>query len=284
MTIGRDWRMGRRDFLQTTVGGALALTIGTPPAAAEDHQARHNMLVFGERAVFLSHLPMFDGLSADGSDFASPHRYQVILEAAFTSAQLDTYVKDRQANPGARFYTLGPAPFVLSRLFTPQGAPALTSFTASVFRGHLEAEPNNPVPALQNIPVKVARVVHGRKFDPRASKPAELEYLLLGRGRERFVAHAIFAPPDFDQVLPVGLTGVELTDRDLSQDIRIAIPGRKNVAAERLRQGQRIEAMMRIGSAAPAKVQLDVGPQIYFEEGELLVPPTFDQTDEEKKG
>ena len=38
------------------------------------------------------------------------------------------------------------------------------------------------------------------------------------------------------------------------------------------------------GSAAPAKVQLDVGPQIYFEEGELLVPPTFDQTDEEKKG
>ena len=42
--------------------------------------------------------------------------------------------------------------------------------------------------------------------------------------------------------------------------------------------------MLRIGSAAPAKVQLDVGPQIYFEEGELLVPPTFDQTDEEKKG
>jgi hypothetical protein len=30
-------------------------------------------------------------------------------------------------------------------------------------------------------------------------------------------------------------------------------------------------------------VQLEVGARIYFEEGELLVPPTFDPTDEEKK-
>jgi hypothetical protein len=37
------------------------------------------------------------------------------------------------------------------------------------------------------------------------------------------------------------------------------------------------------GTASPKKVQLEVGPQIYFEEGELLVPPTFDPTDEEKR-
>jgi hypothetical protein len=53
MTIGGDWRMGRRDFL--TISGALALGfVARPVAAAEDHQARHNMLVFGERVVFLS--------------------------------------------------------------------------------------------------------------------------------------------------------------------------------------------------------------------------------------
>ncbi len=172
MTIGADWRMGRRDFL--TFGAVLALGAVARPAAAEDHQARHNMLVFGERVVFLSHLPMFEGLNAAGTEFDTPHRYQVILEAALTGTQLDAYVKDRQANPGTRFYTLGPESFVLSRLFTP-------------------------------------------------------------------------------------------------------------VAPERLRQGQRIEAMLRVGSAAPAKVQLELGPQVYFEEGELLVPPTFDLTDEEKK-
>ncbi len=49
--------------------------------------------------------------------------------------------------------------------------------------------------------VKIARVVHGRKFDPRATKPAVLEYLVVGRGPERFLAHAIFAPPDFDHVV-----------------------------------------------------------------------------------
>ena len=140
------------------------------------------------------------------------------------------------------------------------------------------------MPGLQNVRVKVARVVHGRKFDPRASKPAALEYVLFGKGKERFLAHAIFTPPDFDQVLPVTLTGLELTDSDLNQDMRIVIPGRKNVAAERLRQGQRVEAMLRTGSTPPRKVQLEAGPQIYFEEGELLVPPTFKPTEEEKKG
>jgi hypothetical protein len=41
--------------------------------------------------------------------------------------------------------------------------------------------------------------------------------------------------------------------------------------------------MMRVGSGAPTKVQLEVGKRIYFEEGELIVPPTFDPTAEENK-
>jgi hypothetical protein len=282
VSIAREWRMGRRDFLLSTVVGSLALSFGVAPGAAEDEKNTHNMLVFGEQAVFLSHLPMFHGLNQNGTEFVSPHRYQVILEAAFTTEQLDSYVKDRKTHASTRFCTLGPEEFVLSHLFEPEGTPRRTSFTATVFRGHLEAG-GKPIPGLEDTRVKIARVVHGRMFAPRANKPAELEYLLFGRGRERFLAHAIFAPPDFDQVLPVNLTGTELTDRDLNQDLRIAIPNRKNVAAERLRQGQRVEATLRIGSAAPRNVQLEAGPQIYFEEGELLVPPTFKPTEEEKK-
>jgi hypothetical protein len=283
MSIAREWHMRRRDFLQATAVGSIALGFGIAPAAAEDQKAIHNMLVFGEQTVFLSHLPMFHELNDDRTEFVSPHRYQVILEAAFTPEQLDSYVKDRKAHPDTRFYTLGPEDFVLSRLFTPAAAPQQTSFTATVFRGHLEVS-EKPVPGLQNVRVKVARVVHGRKLDPRASKPAALEYVLFGKGKERFLAHAIFVPPDFDQVLPVNLTGLELTDSDLTQDVRIVIPGRKNIAAERLRAGQRVEAMLRAGSAPPRKVQFEAGPQIYFEEGELLVPPTFQPTEEEKKG
>jgi hypothetical protein len=282
MSIAREWRLRRRDFLLNAAIASLVLSSGVAPVAAEDLPATHNLLVFGQQVVFLSHLPMFQRLSKDRTEFISPHRYQVILEAAFSTEQLDSYVKDRQAHPGTPFYTLGPEQFVLSQLFTPEGAPSLTSFTATVFRGHLEAG-GEPVPGLEDTSVKIARVMHGRMFDPRTNKPAALEYLLLGRGMERFLAHAIFAPPDFDHVLPVNLIGTELTDRDLSQDVRIVIPDRRNIAAERLRQGQRVEAMLHVGSTSPLKVQLEVGPHIYFKEGELLVPPTFDPTDEEKK-
>jgi hypothetical protein len=281
MRAGREWRMGRRDFLLTTTIGSLALGFGAGSATADDRPANHNMLVFGEQAVFLSHLPMFNRLNADGTEFLTVHRYQVILEAALTTEQLGIYMKDRRAHPDTRLYTLGPQAFVLSQLFTPEGAPRRNSFTATVFRGHLEAD-GIPVPGLEDVLVKIARVVHGRMFDPHASKPAALEYLLFGRGMERFLAHAIFTPPDFDHVLPVNLIGAELTDRDLNQDVRIVIPDKTNVAPQRLRQG-RVEAMLHIGSMPPRKVQLDVGAQIYFEEGDLLVPPNPELTDEEKK-
>ena len=75
-----------------------------------------------------------------------------------------------------------------------------------------------------------------------------------------------------------------MSDADLSKDVRIVVPDRKNVVAQRLRQGQRVEALLRIGSGQPAKIQIEAGRRIYFEEGELLVPAVMDEdTDEEKK-
>ena len=282
MLISRDGPMDRREFLQATALAALAMSVGAPSATAEDRPATHNMLVFGEQTVFLSHLPMFHALNGAGTEFRSPHRFQVILQAALTPEQAASYLKDRQANPGAQFYTIGPEEFVLTRLFEPKTTPQLSEFTATVFRGHLEAQPNHPVPGLVNVKVKIARVVHGRKFDPK-SKPAALEYLLFGRGPERFLAHAIFSPPDFDHVLAVNSVSPDLTDRDLQQEVRVTITDRKNVAADRLREQQQVEGMLRIGSGAPTKVRFEVGRRIYFEEGELLVPPTFDPTEEETR-
>jgi hypothetical protein len=285
--------MSRRAFLTSSVAGALASGVvvsrSADVEAAEDAPNTHNMLVFGEQAVFLSHLPMFDALNKTKTDFRSPHRYQVILEAAFTKEGKglhDIYVKDRQAHPATRIYTLNPGTFVLSRLFTPAKTPQLTSFTATVFRGHLE-QGGVPVPGLEKIVVEVVRVVHGRKFDPRVKNPGTLEYLLVGKGPERFLVHAIFAAPNFDQVLSVKSTGRELTDADLSEDVRVSVPNRKNIAAERLREGETVQGMLRLGPAqgkTPSTIRIEVGAQVYFEEGELRVPPTFEATPEEKKG
>ncbi len=78
----------------------------------------------------------------------SPHRFQVILQAALTPQQMASYAKDRQANPGTQFYTIGPKQFVLTRLFEPKTAPRLKEFEATIFRGHLEPPPGVPVPGL----------------------------------------------------------------------------------------------------------------------------------------
>lgn len=291
MSIRLDRRLDRRQFLERTALGAFAVSrLGTrldaKAAVAEDPPNTHNMLVVGDRKIFLSHLPMFDGLDKSKAAFQSPHRYQLIVEATFTNDGKDVghlYAKDRLANPGTRIYTLNPETFVITRLFMPEGKPRLTEFSATIFRGHLE-NGGKPIRGLEKTHVTATRIVHGRMFDPHATKPAALEYILFGTGTELYLAHAIFGPPDFDHVLSIKLAGHQLTDADLGKGVRVVFQDRKNVADERLREEQRVPAMLRVGSASSAsKVEVEGGVEFYFEEGELLMPPTFDRTAEEKK-
>jgi hypothetical protein len=292
MPSGREMSIGRRQFVSELAFGAFVAatfsSTGDAAAQPEDKPNIHNMLLVGEKTVFLSHLPMFIGLNESETAFVSPHRFQVIVEAGFTNKGNDVtelYLKDRAAHPDIRLYTLGPdpmVPFVLTRLFTPREKPALPAFNATAFRFHLESKERQPIPGLVNTAVQVKRIVHGRMFDPKTTKPTALEYLLFGTGSELYLAHAIFAPPDFDQVLAVKVTGVELDAKQLAGDLRVTIPSRKNVVAERLREKERVEAALRIGSTS-SPVQLETGAQFYFEEGELLVPHTFEPTPEEKK-
>jgi len=281
----------RRQFLQTALGALTAAHMAFPresrAQAAEDPPNTHNMLVVGGQTVFLSHLPMFDGLDKAKAAFVSPHRFQVILEATFSSQGKDVtdlYFKNRVANPTTRIYTLNPEPFVLTRAFMPTEKPRLAAFSAAVFHGHLE-QGGKIIPGLDKTSVTVTRVVHGRMFDPAGKKPAELEYILFGKGPELFLAHAIFAPPDFDQVLSAKVSGGNaLTEKELAEPMRVMITGRKNVVSDRLREKQTVDATLQIGATGAAtKVQIETGTEFYFEEGELLVPPTFAPTAEEKK-
>jgi hypothetical protein len=290
--------VGRRGFLK---GGALA-TLGLaairlgqqdahalPAPPAEDAPNQHNMLIVGEQTVFLSHLPMFHSgrpsdpaVDASGTEFISPHRFQVILEATFKAQGKDVssvYAKDRQAHASTKIYTLEPKElFVLTRTFTPESTPQLRSFPAIVFRGHLE-QGGEKIAGLEPT-VEITRVVHGRRFDPKGPKPAQLEYLLFGKGSELFLAHAIFGPPDFDQVLSVTIGGRSL---DLTRDLRLVLPERKNVVAERIREGQEVSGILRTPGAADTPITVRAITQFYFEEGELLVPATFNPTPEELK-
>jgi hypothetical protein len=251
-----------------------------------DPPSTHNMLVVGGKTVFLSHLPMFDDLSEDKSDYTSMHRYQVILEARFIRNRKDVtniYTKDREANAGIKMYTLQPARFVLARLFTRNtGAPALKSFRATIFRDHLERN-GETIQGLEDVVVNVNKVVHARKFDPSQDKPPQLEYFLFGKGDELFLAHLITKPPDFDQIVGVRTVGHRFTDEELGRGVRVLLPERSNTAAQRIKENEQTKAQFQVANTSQAlDLPLQAGTEYYFEEGELAMPAVFSQTAEEK--
>jgi hypothetical protein len=252
-----------------------------------DPPATHNMLVVGEKTVFLSHLPMFDDLNEEKTDYTSMHRYQVILEARFIRNRKDVtniYSKDRESNAGIKIYTLQPARFVLAKLFTPTpGAPALRSFPATIFRDHLERN-GETIKGLEDVVIKVNKVVHAREFDPSEKKLSQLEYLLFGKGDELFLAHLISRPPDFDQIIAVKTVGRQFTDEELGKGVRVVLPERSNTAAQRIKENEQAKAHFQVANAAQVlDLPVEAGTEYYFEEGELAMPAVFSQTAEEKK-
>src|SRR5258708_7714613 len=120
----------RRDFLRTSAVAAAGLgclslgfglnaqplTQNQPKKPEEDAANTHNMMVVGVNTVYLSHLPMFDEVNAEGTEFTSPHRRQVILEATFTQngkPLTPLYAQNRLAHPKTKMYTLKPAETIL---------------------------------------------------------------------------------------------------------------------------------------------------------------------------
>lgn len=291
MSQTRHQQTARREFLKNSlvaVAGAGCLPLGLAGAARQrghavrvDKPNTHNMLIVGQQAVFLSHLPMFSA-----PDAASPHRYQAIFEATFTKSDNSNpqavYASDRKNNPQTKIYTLNPQEFVLPNLAASGATPPLSRFQAKIFQGHLE-KPGNKV-LLSDVEVNIKKVVHFREFDPQAAALAQLEYILFGKGKELFLAHFITRPPDFDQVLQVSIADRRLPDEALSKGLRVLFT-RPNTVERRLREKQ--EAMGEIrglgGAASALKVKFKADVEFYFEEGELRVPADFDTTAAEKE-
>lgn len=238
---------------------------------------RHGMLIVGEETVYLSHLPMFTDPT---------HAIQAILEATFTAESgnpRSVYADDRERT-GTKMYTLRPEKFVLSDLVSPDTVqpPPRRSFRGTIFRGHFE---RGGKPISEDIVVEVTNVVLFRQLfaDSQEGLP-QLGYLLFGKGRELFLAHSITKPPDFDQVLSVRIVGRDFTDEELRRGVLISFPERANSISERIREGEQVMAVARLAEDAPetAEIQVQAGIEFYFEEGELRVPDTIDQTEAER--
>lgn len=265
---------------------ALARDRPAAHAAPPDEPAMHNMMLVGENTAFVSHLPMFQALDRAGTAYATPHRYQVILEVAFSKDGRDVtqrYLDDRKRNPGERMYTISPADFVLPTLFAEGTQPRADRFTATVFRGHFERG-GVPIPGLDGVTVSVKRVIRGAMFDPAVPHPRRLTYLLFGKGGELFLAHSITHPPDFDQILSVRVEGHAFTDDELAGGVEVAFPNLADAPGRRIRQGASATGVFRAAGAQQAlNLTVRAGTELYFEEGELRMPATFNTTAEERR-
>jgi hypothetical protein len=221
----------------------------------------HGMLLFGEEALYLSHLPMFMTI----------HDHQVILEVTLDHEEEDApaiYRAD-SLDMGERVYTLVPEEFSLRRI-GDEGEDALRSFQGTVYRGHFE---KGGVPILRDVTVDVVNVIHFRRFDPKAQALPELQYLLFGRVDELYLAHLITKAPDFDQIVPVTVISHSFSEETLEGGVLLTFPRRENQIFERLRGGER--------TVAQVQVALETGTELYLEEGELDEEATFETTDEE---
>jgi hypothetical protein len=145
----------------------------------------------------------------------------------------------------------------------------------TVHRGHLERE-SEEIDGLQNVEMRVSRVIYAREFTADEEKPAELCYIMFGDGDELFLAHQITQPPDFDQIVFVTTGDHRFTTEELRSGVFVSIPERRNSAETRLRTDESVDAIVHIvDSEQTLTLQLKVQAEPYFEEGELLEGPIF---------
>jgi hypothetical protein len=237
----------------------------------------HNMMVVGEKTIFLSHLPMFQ----------SEHRFQVVLEAAFRKDGLsldDVYAQDRKGHCDTKMYTLAPSSeFVLAELFRiDDQTPPRKTFQGTVVRGHLERG-GSPIEGLTDVDVEVIKVVYARELKPDERKTDTLEYILFGRAQELYLAHRLSQAPDFDQIVAVKIDAPSFTEAELNRGVMVIIPNRENSTAQRLKANEMVAAQGHVtGAHQFVPLQLHIGVEYYFEEGELSSPANFRQTPQEQ--
>jgi hypothetical protein len=267
---------------------------GPPPEWFAPNATRggHGQVIVGEGPVYLSHLPMF----MFDTPKTHPHHYQVILEVSLPEEAMASYLADRTEFEIPPLYTLEPTEAVamLDVILPASSKTPVTTLHGTIIRGHWErGSQRQPFGApfgvvQEDVEATVEQVVYAHEFafEPRALN--RLEYVLFGAGEQRFLAHRITAVPDFDQILAVSIDGDAFSDAQLREGVLVAIPERRNVLGERLREGDEVlgEAWLAgTGVAMASDLALTGGRELFFEEGELrrfpLTNEDFEPTEAE---
>jgi len=161
----------------------------TQQSMAGDKPSVHGMLMFGEKKIFFSHLPMFH----------SPHDYQAIFSVKLRAQAKALYLADKKIHPAEKIYTFVPEVMVL-----PEALLKTKVFKGEIYRGHFE---RGGVLLGKDVQVEVDDLIVFKKFEPQAVKPTQATYMLFGQPEEYWLAHNIAKKPDFDHIAAVNIPG-----------------------------------------------------------------------------
>lgn len=240
------------------------------PKPAGDVAASHGMAVLGFDTVYVSHLPMARG----------PHAAQFIAQVSFGDVD-STYRDDRNAHPSTRLYTFSPKPFVLSQLVPGPNdePPALKSFVGSLVRNHFErppAHPEQPVEIASDVVVQVVDVIYYHKFDPHDHPLESLQYVLFGKGPEKYLAHRIVGPfkrtshAEFDQLISVDVQGQDFSDDQLRQGVELTLTGRPNEPGSKVKEREVVTAVAHL-AGQEVSIDVDAKVELYFETSDFTM-------------
>ena len=251
---------------------------GAPqPGEAPD---THKWMLVGSQTAFLSHLPMFEMLNPAKTEYMTPHRYQVILQASFNSGEQGRHAavfRGPAKSSGRSRCTRSPRKACSCFRSSPH-RPRLTSFQATVFRGH-EERGGKPVKGLQSVAVNIQKVVHFHKFDPAAKAPGHSGVLAF-RSRNGALSGAFDCETAGFRSAPVGERGWSEADRQRTRQRNPRLDSiEEKLPGDRLKEGEQAQAETSDGR----KLSVRAVREFYFEEGELRIPFTFDTTPERKR-
>lgn len=178
-------------------GTLIVAGMTTPDHTHHESPGIHSMLITGQdpNQIFGHHYALFNNPN---------HSYHVTIEAMIDEPGARAiYAKWRKDNPESRA-TIDPEVFLLGEIKPGQA-------TRDSFMAKFSEFPNKPpaeevqwgtvIPGLENVRIKILRMIQFRAFDSDAKYPERLTYQLYGTANEVFLAHEVTEGPSFQQVV-----------------------------------------------------------------------------------
>ena len=196
--MGAVMKLWIKSLILLTLAMALGRTERASAMSMSSMSATHGMVVFGDKTIYASHMPMFQ----------EPHNFQVVFEIQLDEAAVKIY-NDAEKTALNGLITILPEPFVLEEMIANP-----TAFKATLYSGHFERGGQ----ALATIDVSIVKVAYSRKLE--APVVGQANAITFGHKGDWYRLHVINQAPDYDQIdkIEIGLRGETLSSQTIYRE------------------------------------------------------------------